>query len=93
MKLKYKAKYSVGDFVTIDRIFTVERHGSYDYSEGTIITKIVRVDATSIGYCYELKSIDNIYLGGVMYWERDITGIVATQTDLEENMWMSWGDQ
>jgi len=93
MKLNYNPKYRIGDIVTIERVFTVKNHGSYDYSHGEIEVQILKISPTSLGYCYELKSYDNIDLGGVLYWENEIKKLIVTGNELEERMWKVWGDQ
>lgn len=93
MTSKFNAKYRVGDYVELDKIFTTKNGGSYDYSHGIIIVVITRVSFThSLGYCYQLESPENIDLGGVMYWESDISRLVISAIDVEENMWKTWGD-
>lgn len=92
MKSKSSPKFLVGDYVTINRVFTPAHGGGYDYSHGEIIAKIIRVDgATSLGYSYELKSIKDIFLGGVMYWENELKRY-DDKVDCEEEMWKTWGD-
>ena len=88
------SKYKVGEHVVIDKVFipTRTKDGSnYDSSRGKIIVEVIRVDKTvSMGYCYQLKSPDNIDLGGIMYWEEDIRKVL---TDAEDNLWKAWGDK
>ena len=89
-----KSKYSVGDLVYLDKIFTPNDGGKMFKPEKEIYAKVVRVDkSVSFGYCYELKALCNTYLGGIMYWESDIARLVSTSADAEEEMWKTWGDQ
>jgi len=89
-----KSKYSVGDVVYLDKVFTPENGGRMYKPDKTIYAKVIRVDkSVSMGFCYQLKAICKTYLGGIMYWENDITGLSATAFKIEEEMWRTWGDQ
>ena len=89
-----KSKYNVGDLVCLDKIFTPNDGGKMFKPEKEMYAKVVRVDkAVSFGYCYELKALCNTYLGGIMYWESDISRLASTAADAEEEMWKTWGDQ
>ncbi len=90
-----KPKYTVGDTVFLKKVFTPENGGTYTmHEEVPIYAQVVRVDkSSSMGYCYELKPVCDTYLGGVMYWESDISGLAATAAESEEQMWKMWGDK
>ena len=88
------SKYSIGDLVCLNKIFTPEDGGKMFKPKKDIYAKVVRVDkSVSLGYCYELKALCNTYLGGVMYWENDIARLITTASEAEEEMWKTWGDQ
>lgn len=87
-------KFKKGDKVTLSRVFTSKLTPggtNYDYSHGTIIVEVIRVQATSMGYCYQLRH-DNVNLGGVMYWEEDIRLLDIGLNSVEDDFWKMWGD-
>jgi len=94
-------KYSVGDLVTIERVFTRDLKlnpstglkENYDYSYGKIFASVVKVQKGYGMHSYQLKSIDGINLGGVLYWEKEITSLVASVSKLEDSFWETWGDR
>jgi len=88
------SKYNLGDIVFLEKIFTPEDGGKMYSPPSEVIAKITRVEKTmSLGFCYQLEPLCKTYLGGVMYWEDDIAGLVTTAFDAEEEMWKTWGDQ
>ena len=88
-----KPKYTVGDYVIINRIFTkvpVPDGTNYSCENCPLVVKVVSVQKTvSLGYCYELECRKGTDLGGVLYWESDIR---KPAYDPEEELWKMWGD-
>ena len=66
--------------------------GTMKKLEQPINVKVCRIDTTSTGYSYLLESKDDIFLGGVMYWEEDISAKLLSKFEEEELMWKIWGD-
>lgn len=88
------SKYNLGDTVFLEKIFTPNDGGKMYSPPSKVIAKIIRVEkSVSLGFCYQLEPLCKTYLGGVMYWESDISGLVTTVFDAEEEMWKIWGDQ
>ena len=91
-----KPKYSIGDYVILDKIFTptpASDGSNYDKSRGQITVVVSKIQTTvSFGYCYQLESPEGIDLGGVMYWESDIVGKALSPEELEIEYWKTWGD-
>lgn len=91
--INLKPKYTVGDYVIIDRIFTkvpTQAGTNYSYENCPLVVEVVDVQKTiSLGYCYELKCHKGTDLGGVLYWETDIR---KPAYDPEEELWKMWGD-
>lgn len=92
IKLKNKPKYQVGDIVVLERVFDPSGLGSMKELDKPIQVEVTRVSTTSTGYSYQLKPQQDMSLGGVMYWEEDISYKVLSKTEVEENMWRTWGD-
>ena len=89
-----KSKYKVGDTVRLEKIFTPEDGGRMFKPEKVVYAKVIRVDeAVSFGFCYQLKALCNTNLGGIMYWESDISEVAFNSVDAEEEMWKMWGDR
>jgi len=89
-----KSKYKLGDIIYLEKIFTQENGGKIIKPKKTIYAKVTRVEKTvSLGIAYELKALCETYLGGVLYWESDIGGLVSFSAEEEEKMWQVWGDQ
>tara|TARA_B100000886_G_C20411920_1_gene487457 strand:- start:359 stop:640 length:282 start_codon:yes stop_codon:yes gene_type:complete len=87
-----KAKFRVGEKVVLKRIFTPsfsDNGTNYTTENCPLIAEVVRVqNSVSLGNCYELKCEKNISLGGVMYWESELSKIM---TEPEEEFWKMWG--
>lgn len=92
IKLDSNPKYAIGDTVILESVFDPSGLGSMRKLDKPIQVKVAKVLATSTGYSYQLKSEQDIYLGGVMYWEEDISRRLLSKTEMEENMWKTWGD-
>jgi hypothetical protein len=92
IKLDNNPKYNIGDIVILEYVFDPSGLGSMKKLDKPILVEVIRVSTTSTGYSYQLKSHQGISLGGVMYWEEDISRKVLSKTEEEENMWRTWGD-
>ena len=89
-----KSKYKLGDIVYLEKIFTPKNGGRIIEPKKTIYAKVIRIeDTASLGIAYELKPLCETYLGGVLYWEKDIGGLASLAFEEEEKMWRVWGDQ
>ena len=82
-----KNLYKVGDPVYIEKLFTTEDAGRWDYLAEPKIVIVERIEKISFEYCYTLNDCGNIL--NTMYWESDISGKIVDDPDL---IWKIWGD-
>jgi len=74
-KATLKAKYHVGDFVLIDKIFTTKENpgGTMEKLDRPALARVEKVTYTSMGPNYNLKLVDNENTSlKICYWESDI---------------------